>query len=83
MFCCLRTCLNGAPSRKTASNINRCKEPEIHLCPQNQGTDVILLSHQLRITGSGGALLTAPLVQSKSYFEIKIQQRGLKKILKK
>lgn len=40
------------------------------------GPDVILLSNQLRITGSGGTLATAPLVQSKSYFELKIQQSG-------
>ncbi|KAH8381419.1 hypothetical protein KR093_004512 [Drosophila rubida] len=40
------------------------------------GADVILLSHQLRVTGTGGVLATAPLVQSKSYFEVKIQQSG-------
>lgn len=40
------------------------------------GSDVILLSHQLRVTGTGGVLATAPLVQSKSYFEVKIQQSG-------
>lgn len=34
------------------------------------------MSNSLRITGTGGALATAPLVQSKSYFEAKIQQRG-------
>lgn len=41
------------------------------------GTEVILLSNYLRITGTGGALATAPLVQSKSYFEVKIQQKGI------
>lgn len=29
-----------------------------------------------RICGSGAALATAPLVQSKSYFEVKLQQSG-------
>lgn len=29
-----------------------------------------------RICGSGGALASAPLVQSKSYFEVKLQQSG-------
>lgn len=42
-----------------------------------QGTEVILLSNYLRITGTGGCLATAPLVQSKSYFEVKIQQKGI------
>ncbi|XP_036335896.1 SPRY domain-containing protein 7 isoform X2 [Rhagoletis pomonella] len=75
MFCCLRTCLNGS-IRKTTSSANRQREPEIYLDSSFAGPDAILLSKQLRITGSGGALATAPLVQSKSYFEIKIQQSG-------
>ena len=29
-----------------------------------------------RICGTGGALATAPLVQDKSYFEVKIQSAG-------
>ncbi|KAI9580039.1 SPRY domain-containing protein 7 isoform X1 [Glossina fuscipes] len=75
MFCCLRTCLNGNVHKPSVS-VSRVKEPEIHLDASHMGADVILLSNYLRITGTGGALATAPLVQSKSYFEAKIQQRG-------
>lgn len=35
------------------------------------------MKNGLRICGSGGALMNAPLVQSKSYFEVKIQQSGI------
>ncbi|XP_075146296.1 SPRY domain-containing protein 7 [Haematobia irritans] len=79
MFCCLRTCLNGNLHKPSRSNLpnNRTKEPEIHLSSTHLGTEVILLSNYLRITGTGGALATAPLVQSKSYFEVKIQQKGI------
>ncbi|XP_055852109.1 SPRY domain-containing protein 7 [Episyrphus balteatus] len=75
MFCCLRTCLN-ANLRTPRSTSHRSREPEIHLDAAFMGPEVILLSNQLRITGTGGALATAPLVQSKSYFEVKIQQSG-------
>lgn len=40
------------------------------------GHEVVLLKNSKRICGAGGALTTAPLVQSKSYFEVKIQQNG-------
>lgn len=40
------------------------------------GHEVVVLKKGCRICGSGGAVATAPLVQSKSYFEIKIQQSG-------
>ncbi|XP_039948137.1 SPRY domain-containing protein 7 [Bactrocera tryoni] len=76
MFCCLRTCFNDNMRKTTSSAASRMREPDIFLDSSFAGPDVILLSRQLRITGSGGALATAPLVQSKSYFEIKIQQGG-------
>lgn len=37
---------------------------------------MVVLKKGCRICGSGGAVATAPLVQSKSYFEVKIQQSG-------
>lgn len=40
------------------------------------GHEVVLLKNGCRICGSGGALASAPLVQSKSYFEVKLQQSG-------
>ncbi|XP_060648765.1 SPRY domain-containing protein 7 [Drosophila sulfurigaster albostrigata] len=76
MFCCLRTCLNGGQLRKPTAAAHRLREPDVHLDAAHMGADVILLSHQLRVTGTGGVLATAPLVQSKSYFEVKIQQSG-------
>ncbi|SPP83432.1 SPRY domain-containing protein 7 [Drosophila guanche] len=76
MFCCLRTCLNGGQLRKPMTAASRLREPDVHLDAAHMGPDVILLSHQLRVTGTGGVLATAPLVQSKSYFEVKIQQSG-------
>lgn len=41
------------------------------------GNEVVIVKNGLRICGSGGALTNAPLVQSKSYFEVKIQQGGI------
>lgn len=40
------------------------------------GHEVVILKNGCRICGSGGALATAPLVQSKSYFEVKLAQCG-------
>lgn len=37
----------------------------------------MIVKNGLRVCGRGGALTNAPLVQSKSYFEIKIQQGGI------
>lgn len=41
-----------------------------------QGHEVVIIKGGTRACGTGGALTTAPLVQSKSYFEVKIQQAG-------
>ncbi|VDP12137.1 unnamed protein product [Soboliphyme baturini] len=38
--------------------------------------NVILLKDGRRICGSGAAIGNAPLVQNKSYFEVKVQQTG-------
>jgi len=40
------------------------------------GTEVVLVKNGVRICGKGGALGSAPLVQTKSYFEVKVQQEG-------
>lgn len=40
------------------------------------GYEVVIVKGGQRVCGSGGALGNAPLVQSKSYFEVKIQQSG-------
>lgn len=41
------------------------------------GREVVIVKNGLRICGNGGGLGSAPLVQTKSYFEIKFQQEGL------
>lgn len=40
------------------------------------GNDVVVVKNGLRICGKGAALGSAPLVQTKSYFEVKVQQEG-------
>ncbi|TGZ48406.1 SPRY domain-containing protein 7 [Temnothorax longispinosus] len=45
--------------------------------PHGARSEVVIVKNGLRICGSGGALANAPLVQSKSYFEVKIQQSGI------
>nr|CAD7443296.1 unnamed protein product [Timema bartmani] len=48
--------------------------PLVHdLCA---GHEVVIVKNGMRVCGSGGALASAPLVQSKSYFEVKLQQSG-------
>lgn len=42
------------------------------------GQDVVIVKNGQRICGSGAALANAPLVQNKSYFEVKVQQAGEK-----
>lgn len=40
------------------------------------GYEVVIVKGGQRVCGAGAALGNAPLVQSKSYFEVKIQQGG-------
>lgn len=40
------------------------------------GQEVVVLKNGKRLCGSGGAILNQALLQSKSYFEVKIQQTG-------
>lgn len=37
----------------------------------------MVIKNGQRICGSGGCLATAPLVQNKAYFEVKLQQGGV------
>ena len=41
------------------------------------GVDTVIVKSGRRICGTGGALANAPLVQNKSYFEVKIQSGGV------
>lgn len=75
MFCCRKMCdlfsgPSGVPVRRTLE-VDR-----IQLDTTKMGNEVVLIKGGTRACGSGGALATAPLVQSKSYFEVKLQQSG-------
>lgn len=40
------------------------------------GNEVVIVKNGTRICGSGGVLCSAPIVQNKCYFEVKVQQSG-------
>ncbi len=42
----------------------------------NAGVDCVIVKSGKRICGTGAALANSPLVQDKSYFEVKIQCEG-------
>ncbi|XP_003699588.1 SPRY domain-containing protein 7 [Megachile rotundata] len=75
MFCCLRNCFDGLGFAATQTPK---KEPNpIALDTSYMGHEVVIVKNGLRVCGRGGALTNAPLAQSKSYFEVKIQQGGI------
>ncbi|GAB0094817.1 SPRY domain-containing protein 7 [Sergentomyia squamirostris] len=74
MFCCLRSCLGDAYTQTVP--VRPSRENPIHLDTTHMGHEVVIVKNGQRVCGSGGVLATAPLVQSKSYFEVKIQQSG-------
>jgi len=59
---------NPGPSDKSKS--------EVKIDNGYIGNEVVVVKGGLRICGTGGALGSAPLVQTKSYFEVKLQQEG-------
>ncbi|XP_055320095.1 SPRY domain-containing protein 7 [Sitodiplosis mosellana] len=74
MLCCLKFLYGG---RSSSANVAmKMNQNNIQLDTANMGHEVVILKNGCRICGSGGALATAPLVQSKSYFEVKLQQSG-------
>ncbi|PBC27896.1 SPRY domain-containing protein 7 [Apis cerana] len=75
MFCCLRNCFDGLGFAATQTPK---REPNpISLDTSYMGHEVVIVKNGLRVCGRGGALTNAPLVQNKSYFEVKIQQGGI------
>eukprot|EP00049_Salpingoeca_infusionum_P004747 m.83149 g.83149 ORF g.83149 m.83149 type:complete len:255 (+) comp12714_c1_seq4:93-857(+) len=54
----------------------RIGNSEITLDPLHLGEEGVIVKQGLRLCGSGGALATAPLTQSKTYFEVTIQTQG-------
>ncbi|XP_052867083.1 SPRY domain-containing protein 7 [Anopheles cruzii] len=74
MFCCLKNCLNGVLPAQ-AVHIKKSSNP-VQLDTAHMGHEVVIIKNGLRACGTGGVLANAPLVQSKSYFEVKLQQSG-------
>ncbi|XP_060517185.1 SPRY domain-containing protein 7 [Cylas formicarius] len=73
-FCCLKNCLDGFALNSSIQNVS--KPNPIHLDTSCMGYEVVIVKGGQRVCGSGAVLGSAPLVQSKSYFEVKIQQSG-------
>lgn len=73
-ICCFKNCFDGTGF--TIKTTSKREQQPIILDNKHMGHDVVILKNGLRICGNGGAICTAPLVQSKSYFEVKIQQGG-------
>lgn len=74
MFCCLKNCLNGVLPPQTVQ-IRREQDP-IQLDTSHMGHEVVVIKGGQRACGSGGVIANTPLLQSKSYFEVKLQQGG-------
>ncbi|KAJ8939931.1 hypothetical protein NQ318_007859 [Aromia moschata] len=74
VFCCLRSCLDGFKFSPNVPHVP--KENPIQLDTSFMGYEVVIVKGGQRVCGAGAALGNAPLVQSKSYFEVKIQQSG-------
>ncbi|XP_033210873.1 SPRY domain-containing protein 7 [Belonocnema kinseyi] len=75
MFCCLRNCFDGFGL--SSNQIPRKELNPIALDTTHMGHEVVIVKNGSRVCGRGGALTNAPLAQSKSYFEVKVQQGGV------
>uniref|UniRef100_A0A182KCF5 Ig-like domain-containing protein n=1 Tax=Anopheles christyi TaxID=43041 RepID=A0A182KCF5_9DIPT len=67
-------CLNGVLPAQSV-HITKTSNP-VQLDSSHMGHEVVIIKNGLRACGTGGVLANAPLVQSKSYFEVKLQQSG-------
>ncbi|XP_074657677.1 SPRY domain-containing protein 7-like [Tubulanus polymorphus] len=74
-FCCFRCCWNGTGFN--AGHVRLKELPEVKLDTTSMGNDVVIVKNGRRICGTGAALASAPLVQNKAFFEIKIQSTGV------
>ncbi|PSN43546.1 SPRY domain-containing protein 7 [Blattella germanica] len=75
VFCCIKNCFDGIGLSQ--NNVPRREINPIVLDTAHMGHEVVIVKNGQRICGCGGALASAPLVQSKAYFEVKIQQSGI------
>lgn len=74
VFCCLKGCLDGFNFNPPTQHIPRPNP--IQLDTSFMGYEVVVVKGGQRVCGAGAVLGNAPLVQSKSYFEVKVQQGG-------
>lgn len=74
-LCCLKGCLNGFSFSPPVQHIH--KPNPIQLDTSFMGYEVVVVKEGQRVCGAGAVLGNAPLVQSKSYFEVKVQQGGM------
>ncbi|XP_073972441.1 SPRY domain-containing protein 7 [Rhodnius prolixus] len=74
-ICCFKSCFEGTGFLLKPVPVK--VEERISLDECHKGPDVLLIKNCMRLCGTGGALCTAPLVQNKSYFEVKLQQAGI------
>ncbi|KAK9504612.1 hypothetical protein O3M35_010909 [Rhynocoris fuscipes] len=74
-ICCFKSCFEGTGFSLKPVPV-RIGE-RICLDESHKGSDVLLIKNATRTCGAGGVLCSAPLVQNKSYFEVKLQQSGI------
>nr|CAG4644347.1 EOG090X0EPP [Lepidurus arcticus] len=77
IFCCLKGCLNGFDLGMSAAPVVQRRTPLVTIDNSRTGQEVVIVKNGSRICGTGGALGSAPLVQNKAYFEVKLQQSGI------
>lgn len=72
---CFRNCFETSGFHTT--KVNDKDNSSVYLDTNFAGYEVVIIKDGTRACGSGGVLGNAPLVQSKSYFEVKLQQSGV------
>ncbi|GMR30568.1 hypothetical protein PMAYCL1PPCAC_00763, partial [Pristionchus mayeri] len=76
-----RACLDCVQGPSFANSQNyaqfRNEQPTgVRLDVSHMGKEVVILKEGERICGTGGCIANAPLVQSKAYFQVNVQQTG-------
>nr|CAG4652212.1 EOG090X0EPP [Triops cancriformis] len=77
IFCCLKGCLNTFDMGISTAPVVHRKTSSVTIDTSRTGQEVVIVKNGTRICGTGGALGSAPLVQNKAYFEVKLQQSGI------
>nr|CAG4638771.1 EOG090X0EPP [Cyclestheria hislopi] len=77
IFCCLRSCANAFDFELSSHTVPIKKQPLVLLDNNRIGQEVVIVKNGTRICGTGGALGSAPIMQDKAYFEVRLQQSGV------